>query len=63
MPSYNFSSDTFQGFCKDNSLSVDEAIKIVFNRITELNKLAELKSLKTQETSRNGERTFTAISR
>ena len=41
MPPYNFSSDSFQDFCKINDLTDKQGFEIILNRITELNKQLE----------------------
>jgi hypothetical protein len=34
-PNYNFSSDDFKEFCKDNNLTETEGFEVVLNKINE----------------------------
>jgi len=40
-PNYNFSSDDFQTFCKNNVLTEKEGFEIVLNKINEFSKQLE----------------------
>lgn len=41
MPSFNFFSENFQDFCRNNNLTEREGLQVVLNRINELSKIKE----------------------